>query len=35
MLGLTSGESKDKELKTYLDGVTERGCALYAYDQAA
>jgi hypothetical protein len=35
MLGLASGESKDKELKIYLDGVTERGRALYAYDQAA
>jgi hypothetical protein len=31
-----SGESnKEKELKAYLAGVTERGRALYAYDQAA
>ena len=30
-----SGQSKDKDLKTYLDGVTERGRALYAYGQAA
>ena len=28
-------ESKDKDLRSYLDGVTERGRALYAYDQAA
>ena len=28
-------ETKDKDLKTYLDGVTERGRALYEYDQAA
>lgn len=28
-------ESKDKDLQTYLTGVTERGRALYAYDQAA
>jgi hypothetical protein len=30
-----SGQIKDKDLKVYLDGVTERGRALYAYDQAA
>jgi hypothetical protein len=30
-----SGQTKDKDLKAYLDGVTERGRALYAYDQAA
>jgi hypothetical protein len=34
-MGHAIGESKDKALKTYLDGVTERGRALYAYDQAA
>jgi hypothetical protein len=28
-------QTKDKDLKAYLDGVTERGRALYAYDQAA
>jgi len=32
---LVSAQTKDKDLKTYLDGVTERGRALYAYDQAA
>jgi hypothetical protein len=32
---LASGQTKDKDLKTYLDGVTERGRALYEYDQAA
>jgi hypothetical protein len=32
---LASAQTKDKDLKTYLDGVTERGRALYAYDQAA
>ena len=31
----SSAESKDKELQTYLAGVTERGRALYAYDQVA
>ncbi|MGD0682136.1 MAG: hypothetical protein ABR990_08795 [Terracidiphilus sp.] len=31
----SSGQIKDKDLKAYLDGVTERGRALYAYDQAA
>jgi len=30
-----SGQAKDQGLKTYLAGVTERGLALYAYDQAA
>jgi hypothetical protein len=35
VVGHAKGESKDKELKSYLDGVTERGRALYAYDQAA
>lgn len=30
-----SGQMKDKELKVYADGVTERGRALYEYDQAA
>jgi hypothetical protein len=30
-----SGQIKNKDLKAYLDGVTERGRALYAYDQAA
>jgi hypothetical protein len=30
-----SGQIKDKDLKVYLDGVTERGRALYEYDQAA
>lgn len=29
------GQTKDAELKSYLDGVTERGRELYAYDQAA
>jgi hypothetical protein len=28
-------QTKDKDVKVYLDGVTERGRALYAYDQAA
>lgn len=35
LLGHASGETKDSELKTYLAGVTHRGRALYAYDQAA
>lgn len=30
-----SGQTKDKDLKAYLAGVTERGRALYDYDQAA
>jgi hypothetical protein len=30
-----SGQTKDKDLKAYLVGVTERGRALYEYDQAA
>jgi hypothetical protein len=30
-----SGQIKDKDLKVYFDGVTERGRALYEYDQAA
>lgn len=30
-----SGQIKDKDLPAYLAGVTERGHALYAYDQAA
>ena len=30
-----AGEVKDADLKEYLAGVTERGKALYAYDQAA
>jgi hypothetical protein len=30
-----AGQVKDSNLKTYLAGVTERGRALYAYDQAA
>jgi len=30
-----AGQVKDKELSTYLPGVTARGQALYAYDQAA
>lgn len=34
-VGYSTAESKDNELKTYLAGVTERGRALYAYDQAA
>ena len=29
------GQKYDTDLKTYLDGVTERGRALYSYDQAA
>jgi|ERR1035437_2691089 hypothetical protein len=29
------GEVKDTDLKEYLAGVTDRGQALYAYDQAA
>jgi hypothetical protein len=32
---LASAQTKDNDLRTYLDGVTERGRALYAYDQAA
>jgi hypothetical protein len=37
MAGRAHGESKDKDkdLRTYLDGVTERGRVLYSYDQAA
>ena len=31
----SSGQAKDKDLKVYLEGVTERGRALYEYDQAA
>lgn len=34
-VGYAPCESKDKDLQTYLTGVTERGRALYAYDQAA
>lgn len=30
-----SGQVKDSDLKTYLDGVTERGRAIYGYDQCA
>jgi len=30
-----SAQIKDKDLKVYLEGVTERGRALYEYDQAA
>jgi hypothetical protein len=33
--GFSTAESKDKDLQVYLAGVTERGRALYAYDQAA
>lgn len=33
--GAAAGQSKDANLTTYLAGVTERGRALYAYDQAA
>jgi hypothetical protein len=33
--GYAPGQSKDKGLDTLLAGVTERGRALYAYDQAA
>ncbi len=32
---LGGGKSKDGDLKDYLAGVTDRGRALYAYDQAA
>ena len=32
---VASALTDDKDLKTYLDGVTERGRALYDYDQAA
>jgi hypothetical protein len=35
LAGYASAETKDSELKTYLAGVTHRGRALYAYDQAA
>jgi hypothetical protein len=35
LAGHAPGQTKDKDLKAYLDGVTERGRALYAYDQAA
>jgi hypothetical protein len=35
VLGHAAGEPKGKELKAILDGVTLRGRALYAYDQAA
>ncbi len=34
-VSFSAAESKDKDLDTYLAGVTERGRALYAYDQAA
>ena len=34
-VGYAAGESKDSDQKAYLAGVTERGRALYAYDQAA
>ena len=34
-VGYSTGESNDNDQKTYLAGVTERGRALYAYDQAA
>jgi len=35
MVSFPTGASKDKDLNAYLSGVTERGRALYAYDQAA
>jgi hypothetical protein len=33
--GLATGQTESKDQRVYLDGVTERGRALYAYDQAA
>jgi hypothetical protein len=35
LLGSVSAQVKDKDLGVYLSGVTDRGQALYAYDQAA